>query len=42
MTVQAGVMNAYDRANLFSLDLLTAQRTDQLPIVPIVGLKVEF
>ena len=42
MTVQAGVMNAYDRANLFSLDLLTAQRTDQLPIVPIVGLKVGF
>ncbi len=42
MTVQAGVMNAYDRSNLFSLDLLTAQRTDQLPIVPIVGLKVEF
>ena len=42
MTVQAGVMNAYDRANLFSLDLLTAQRTDQLPIVPIAGLKVEF
>lgn len=41
-TVQAGVMNAYDRANLFSLDLLTAQRTDQLPIVPIVGLKVAF
>lgn len=42
MTVQAGVMNAYDRANLFSLDLLTAQRTDQLPVVPIVGLKVAF
>ena len=41
-TVQAGIMNAYDRANLFSLDLLTARRTDQLPIVPIVGLKVAF
>ncbi len=42
MTVQAGVLNAYDRTNLFSLDLLTAQRTDQLPIVPIIGLKVGF
>ena len=42
MTVQAGLLNAYDRANLFSLDLLTAQRSDQLPVVPIVGLKVDF
>ena len=42
MTVQVGVMNAYDRANLFSLDLLTTQRTDQLPLVPIAGMKVQF
>ena len=42
MTVQAGLLNAYDRANLFSLDLLTAQRTNQLPVTPIVGLKVGF
>lgn len=42
VTAQVGVLNAYDRANLFTLDLLTAQRTDQLPLVPIVGLKVEF
>ena len=42
ITVQLGVLNAYDRANLFTLDLLTAERTDQLPLVPIVGLKIEF
>ncbi len=42
VTAQVGVPNAYDRANLFTLDLLTAQRTDQLPLVPLVGLKVEF
>ena len=42
LIVQAGVLNAYDRANLFSLDLLTAQRSDQLPVIPIVGLKVAY
>ena len=42
VTAQVGVLNAYDRANLFTLDLLTARRTDQLPLVPIAGLKVEF
>ncbi len=42
VTAQVGVLNAYDRTNLFALDLLTAQRTDQLPFVPLVGLKVEF
>lgn len=42
VTAQVGVINVYDRANLFTLDLLTAQRTDQLPFVPLAGLKVEF
>jgi hypothetical protein len=42
LTAQVGVLNLYDRRNLFALDLFTAQRTDQLPIVPIAGLKIEF
>lgn len=42
LTLQAGAVNVYDRANLFALDLFTLQRTDQLPFVPTVGLKVEF
>jgi len=42
LVAQIGLLNAYDRANLFSLDLLTARRSDQLPIVPIAGLKVEY
>lgn len=42
LTAQVGLLNAYDRANLFSLDLLTTQRTDQLPLTPIAGLKVGF
>ncbi len=40
-TIQAGVLNAYDRRNIFSLDLFTGQRSDQLPIVPILGIKLE-
>ena len=42
VTIQAGVLNAYDRRNLFALDLFTAQRTDQLPIVPIAGIKLDL
>ena len=41
LTVQAGAINLYDRRNLFALDLFTLQRTDQLPFVPTIGLKIE-
>ncbi|NNE69513.1 MAG: TonB-dependent receptor [Rhodothermales bacterium] len=41
-TVQGSVINVYNRANLFYLDVFTLQRADQLPIVPSLGLKVEF
>ena len=42
LTVQAGVINVYNRTNLFALDLFTLERTDQLPIIPNVGLKLDF
>ena len=42
VTLQAGAINVYDRANLFSLDLFTLHRTDQLPLIPTVGIKFEF
>ncbi len=42
LTVQAGAVNAYNRANLFALDIFTLQRTDQLPFVPTVGIEIEF
>ncbi len=42
MTVQAGVVNAYDRTNLFALDIFTLRRTDQLPLVPTFGIDVEL
>ena len=40
--IQAGVINLYDRSNIFSLDLFTLERTNQLPLIPTVGLKIEF
>ena len=40
-TVQGSVINAYDRANIFYLDIFTLQRADQLPFIPSFGIKVE-
>ena len=40
LTAQAGLLNAYDRRNLFAYDIFTLQRVDQLPIIPTFGLKV--
>lgn len=42
LTVQTGILNAYDRRNLFYLDLFTLRRVDQLPLIPTVGLKLEY
>ncbi|HEX7071671.1 MAG TPA: TonB-dependent receptor [Rhodothermales bacterium] len=42
VTAMASVLNAYNRRNLFYLDVFTMRRVDQLPIVPSVGLKASF
>ena len=42
LTVQAAVVNAYDRNNLFYMDLFTLSRVDQLPLIPTLGLKLEI
>ncbi len=42
LTLQGGVINAYDRRNLFFLDLFTLRRIDQLPVIPSFGLKLDF
>lgn len=42
ISLQAGVMNAYNRDNLLALDLFTLQRIDQLPLMPTLGIKFEF
>ncbi|MEM6647871.1 MAG: TonB-dependent receptor [Bacteroidota bacterium] len=41
-TFQAGLINGYDRSNLFYLDLFTLGRVNQLPLVPSFGVKVEI
>lgn len=42
VTAQAGLINAYDRSNLFYYDVFTLRRVDQLPLIPSFGLKVAF
>jgi hypothetical protein len=42
LTAQAGLINAYDRSNIFAYDVFTLQRVDQLPVVPTFGLKASF
>jgi hypothetical protein len=41
-TVQVAVTNAYDRNNVFYVDLFTLRRVDQLPLIPSAGIKIEF
>lgn len=42
LTIQGSVINTYDRRNLFYLDIFTLRRVDQLPLVPSLGVKVNF
>ncbi|MEM6646517.1 MAG: TonB-dependent receptor [Bacteroidota bacterium] len=42
LTVRAGAVNVLNRANLFYFDLFTLKRVDQLPVIPSVGVKVEW
>lgn len=41
LTLQASAVNAYDRANFFYYDAVRAERIDQFPFIPSVGLRVE-
>ncbi len=42
VTLQASVINATDRANFFYYDVLRADRIDQFPLIPSLGLRVAF
>ena len=42
LEVDLGVTNVYNRANVFYVDLLTAQTVHQLPILPSLGLTLSF
>ena len=41
-TLQAAVINVYDRANIFDYDLFAGRRINQLPLIPSLGLHVEM
>lgn len=40
VVIQLGLVNAYDRRNLFDYDVLTGERVDQLPVIPYAALRV--
>ncbi|MDE2732415.1 MAG: TonB-dependent receptor [Bacteroidota bacterium] len=42
IAAQISVINLYDRANIFYLDVFTLQRADQLPLLPSLGIKVDL
>lgn len=42
VSVQGSIINVYDRRNIFFLDVFTLQRSDQLPLIPSFGLRVEY
>ena len=42
LELNAGVTNAYNRANVFYIDRITAERVDQLPILPTFGIDFSF
>ena len=41
VTAQIGTINLYDRANLFYFDVFSVRRVDQLPIIPVLSIKLE-
>ncbi len=42
LELNAGVTNAYNRANVFYIDRVTGERIDQLPLLPTIGLDFAF
>ncbi|MFB6273649.1 MAG: carboxypeptidase regulatory-like domain-containing protein [Salinibacter sp.] len=40
LSAEAGAINAYNRANVFYIDLFTLDRVDQLPLIPYLTLQV--
>ena len=42
LTAEGGAINAYNRANVFYVDIFTLDRVDQLPIIPYLSLRVDF
>ena len=42
LVLQATMLNVYNRANIFYLDVFTLERSDQLPFIPSIGLKLNL
>ncbi len=42
LTFQAGVINVYDRANIFEYNIFSGSRVDQLPLIPSMGIRVDM
>ena len=42
LTLQAGIVNVYDRANIFEYNIFSGSRVDQLPLVPSLGVRVDL
>ncbi len=42
LKLQGGAINAYDRDNVFFVDLFEQRRVDQLPVVPYVGIELSI
>lgn len=42
LSAEAGAINAYDRSNIFYIDIFTLDRVDQLPMLPYVSLTAHF
>jgi hypothetical protein len=42
LTTEAGAINAYDRANVFYVDIYSLDRVDQLPVLPYLTFQLTF
>ncbi len=42
LLVEAGTINAYDRANIFYVDIFTLDQVDQLSLIPYLSFEVSF
>ena len=42
LSIEAGAINAYDRANLFYVDIFTLDQVDQLSLIPYLSFEVTF
>lgn len=42
LSIEGGAINAYDRSNVFYIDIFTLDRVNQLPLLPYLSLTVNF